>query len=148
MVDSDGLDRGLILNLWSAGSAGLRTAVEGAALATAVYLPLYSIRAVGGGDLKLMAAAGTLAGPPFWLVLFVVTALLGGVAAIAAVLVKRRLAHTAANISVTLQELLHFRAPHRSRPELDVSSGSGLRMPHCAIIALAALLCLIAARRG
>src|SRR5205085_10518848 len=45
---------------------GLRTAFLGAALAFAIYLPLFALRATGAGDLKLMVAVGAFTGPSNW----------------------------------------------------------------------------------
>src|SRR5687767_14252733 len=46
----------------------------GFGLALFVYLLFYVLRAMGGGDVKLMAAIGSIAGPQNWLILFVLTA--------------------------------------------------------------------------
>ena len=44
-----------------------------------VYVPLYLIRGMGAGDVKLMAAVGAIAGPGHWLGIFLATAVIGGV---------------------------------------------------------------------
>jgi prepilin peptidase CpaA len=128
---------GLLINTWLSGLRGGYFALTGTGLAIAVYIPLYLLRAVGGGDLKLMAAVGAIVGPAIWLVLFVIASLLGGVAAIVLVLAHARFAHTLSNVSVILRELLHLRQPYRTRPELDVTTNQGLRLPHGTLIAVA-----------
>jgi prepilin peptidase CpaA len=122
--------------------AGAREATLGMALALLIYIPLFALRAVGAGDVKLMAAVGSIAGPKAWIVIFLVTALAGGVMALVLVAVKGRIGHTLRNVGVLLTELVHLRAPYRVEPELDVSSNQGLRLPHGCTIAVGTLLCL------
>src|SRR5947209_11249935 len=54
---------GLGLNLALGGAAGGLTAVLGLGLGLAMLLPFYLLRAVGAGDVKLLAALGALLGP-------------------------------------------------------------------------------------
>jgi prepilin peptidase CpaA len=122
--------------------AGARDAALGAGLALLVYLPLFALRAVGGGDVKLMAAVGSLAGPKSWIAIFLITAISGGAIALVMIAVKGRMGRTLHNVGILLTELAHFRAPHRAEQELDVSSGQGLRLPHGCTIAAGTLLYL------
>jgi prepilin peptidase CpaA len=103
---------------------------------------LFALRAMGAGDVKLMAAAGAVAGPGNWLVIFLVTALLGGLAALVLVAVRGRVGRTARNIFIVFRELLHLRTPHQSRPELGVGGAGAVSLPHGAVIAAAGLLLL------
>ena len=119
---------------------GLRAAAFGALLAIAVYLPLYLLRAVGGGDLKLMAAIGSIAGPSNWLVIFVLASLIGGALALAVVLSRGRITTTLANIGAILARLVRLQAPYRDRPDLDVSNPAAIRLPHGVSIAIGVVL--------
>jgi prepilin peptidase CpaA len=116
-----------------------REAALGAGLALLIYIPLFALRAVGGGDVKLMAAVGSLAGPKAWIAIFLITALAGGVIALIMIAVKGRTARTLHNVGILLTELAHFRAPYRAEQELDVTNGQGLRLPHGCTIAVGAL---------
>lgn len=116
-----------------------REAALGAGLALLIYIPLFALRAVGGGDVKLMAAVGALAGPKSWIAIFLITALAGGAIALVMIAVKGRSARTLRNVGILLTELAHFRAPYRAEHELDVTSGQGLRLPHGCTIAVGAL---------
>ena len=58
------------------------------------YLLLYSLRAMGAGDVKLMAAVGAMVGPGHWLLIFMASAVAGGVLALLCVLWKGRLKTT------------------------------------------------------
>jgi prepilin peptidase CpaA len=119
-----------------------RQALLGAGLALLIYIPLFALRAMGGGDVKLMAAVGSIAGPKAWIAIFLITALAGGLIALVLIAVKGRFARTLRNVGVILTELAHFRAPHQAEQELDVTSGKGLRLPHGCTIAVGTLLYL------
>jgi prepilin peptidase CpaA len=122
--------------------AGAREAALGAGLALLIYIPLFALRAVGGGDVKLMAAVGSIAGPKSWIAIFLITSILGGAIALVMIAVKGRTGRTLRNVGILLTELTRMRAPYRVEPELDVSSGQGLRLPHGCTIAAGVLLYL------
>lgn len=122
--------------------AGVREALLGTGLALLVYVPLFALRAVGGGDVKLMAAVGSMAGPKAWIAIFLVTAIAGGVIAIVLIVVKGRMRRTLRNVGVLLTEMVHLRAPHKVEEELDVTSGKALRLPHGCTIAVGTLVYL------
>jgi prepilin peptidase CpaA len=121
---------------------GLKTALLGAALAFAIYLPLFALRAMGAGDLKLMVAIGAFTGPFNWIVVFMITSILGGVLALALLLYRGQLGRTLGNVIFILRELLHLRAPYRARPDLDVAHPGAVRLPHGVAIAGGTLLFL------
>jgi prepilin peptidase CpaA len=133
---------GLALNLLLFGLAGLERAALGLGLALLIYFPLYLLRAMGAGDAKLMAAIGSIVGPGNWIVLFMVTAILGGITALIVLLFARRVRKTFWNVGWIMNEVAHFRAPYHSSEELDVRSSSGMRLPHGAVIALGAIVFL------
>jgi prepilin peptidase CpaA len=135
---------GIAVNLALAHRPGLWTSLEGLGLALLIYLPLYLLRGVGGGDLKLMAAIGAIVGPIHWFWIWIFTALLGGVAALVLVIAKGRLRATLANVWAILTSLARGRAPHLEHPDLDVRRESTLRLPHGVVIAAATLIFLLA----
>ena len=83
-----GLVLGIGLNTFLFDLEGLKRAALGMGLALLIYFPLYALRAMGAGDAKLMAAVGSIVGWQNWIVLFVVTALLGGLTAGARVRIR------------------------------------------------------------
>jgi prepilin peptidase CpaA len=121
---------------------GAREALLGTGLALLIYVPLFALRAMGAGDVKLMAAVGSIAGPRAWIAIFLVTAIAGGVIALVLIAVKGRMRRTFRNVGVVLTELVHLRAPHQVEEELDVSSGKALRLPHGCTIAVGTLVYL------
>jgi len=133
-----GIVAGFSWNIYSAGWSGLGHAAAGLGLGFALYFPLYLLRARGAGDVKLLAAVGSVTGPGncFWV--FLLTALLGGLIAMVVLLLHKRVRHTFFNLSWIMSDLLKMRAPYRSSDELDVTTAKGMRLPHGAMIAVGA----------
>jgi prepilin peptidase CpaA len=131
-----GVILGFAANTCLYGFPGLYLAAQGMGLALLVYVPLFLVRGMGAGDVKLMAAVGCLAGPLPWFYIFIVTSLLGGVLAVALALSRGRLRRTLANLLFIVQQVLLFRAPHLGREALDVRNPEALRLPHGAVIAV------------
>jgi prepilin peptidase CpaA len=141
-LNLSGLILGIGLNALP-GQIGITRALGGLACALAVYIPLYLVRGMGAGDVKLMAAVGSLAGPANWIGIFIVTAILGGIAALALITVKRRFQETVLNVGTLVGELGHRRLPASADEKLDVRSPRALRMPHGTIIAAGSILFLL-----
>ena len=142
-VSVSGIVLGLGCNTLLLGFAGLREAVLGLLCALAVYVPLYVVRGMGAGDVKLMAAVGAIAGPRAWLEIFVVTALIGGIVSLAVVTSKQRFRRTLGNVGLIATELMQFRTPAHSDPRLDYRHRDALRLPHGAAIAGGAIVFLL-----
>ena len=68
---------GIVLGFWEDGTSGLGMSVSGLVLGFALLLPGYLLRMTGGGDLKLMAAVGSLLGPRLILYAFLLYILAG-----------------------------------------------------------------------
>ena len=125
---------------------GLLHSLKGIGLGFAVYLALYSLRAMGAGDVKLMAAVGSLVGWQDWFGVFLITAIIGGVLAVAASVVKGRLRKTLFNVSFILSEMKHGRPAYLKNEELDVKSNKAMRMPHGVVIAVGTVVFLAFSR--
>jgi prepilin peptidase CpaA len=121
---------------------GLWFALKGLALGFGIYLVLYALRAMGAGDVKLMGAVGAVVGWHDWIGVFLLTALIGGLAAIILALVRKRLGETFWNLGFILSELKSGRPAYLGKEELDVKSPKALGLPHGAIIAVAAIVFL------
>jgi prepilin peptidase CpaA len=138
-LNLSGVVLGVGLNMLVSQGAGLKQSLLGLGLALLVYLPLFSIRAMGAGDAKLMAAVGSIAGPHDWLIIFLLTAIFGGIASLAVVLTKGRVLVTLQNLGTITNELLHARAPYIKDPSLDVHDKRSVGLPHGAVIAVGSL---------
>jgi prepilin peptidase CpaA len=129
------------------GWPGLRFSLIGLAVAFGVYLALYALRAMGAGDVKLMAALGSMVGWEDWFGVFIITAILGGVMALILVTAKKRMAKTFYNVGYILTEMKSGRPAYIGREELDVKSPNALGLPHGAVIAVGTLFFLAVAVR-
>lgn len=134
-LSSSGIILGFGLNTLFFGRQGLMAAALGFLCALVVYVPLYLVRGMGAGDVKLMAAVGAMAGPHNWVEIFLATAILGGIVSLIVITLKKRFHRTLLNLAVIVAELLRFRVPSASEEHLDVRNEKALRLPHGAVIA-------------
>jgi len=132
----------LINGLIGIPEGGLLFALQGLAAGFGVYMVLYVLRAMGAGDVKLMAAVGALVGYQRWFGIFFVTAIVGGIMALLLVTVRRRLTKTLWNVGFILSEMGHGRPAYVGKEELDVRSPRAFGLPHGAVIAVATVFYL------
>ena len=142
-LNLSGVILGLGLNAYLFSGRGVIAAGLGLLLALAIYTPLYALRGMGAGDVKLMAAIGAIAGPRDWFAIFLTTALLGGVISILLVVLRKRFRQTFENIATILRELWHRRAPIAANQQLDIRNQKSLKLPHGAVIAAGVCLFLL-----
>ena len=139
-----GLVLGLGLNTFWFQWRGARASLMGIGLAFLIYFPLYLLRGMGAGDVKLMAAIGAIVGAANWFGIFIVSSLLGGVVAIVLLLSRGRLMNSLWNIGFLFQRLFSLKAPY-AREELDISSPKSIKLPHGVAIAGGSVIFLAAA---
>ena len=94
---------------------------------------------MGGGDVKLMAAVGALAGPRDWFTIFILASILGGAFALALLFLRSSMGRTLDNVWHILTNLVRLRAPYASKPDLDIGSPKAMTMPHGVAIAAGTL---------
>jgi prepilin peptidase CpaA len=131
-----GVLAGFGLNAMLLGWSGLSASGLGLALAFALYFPLYLLRGMGAGDVKLMAALGSLLGPMNWFWVFVYTAFAGGIFVVTVLPFQGRFKRVITNVGYAVWEMIHFRPPYLRTEELDVRSDKSFRLPHGVFIAL------------
>jgi prepilin peptidase CpaA len=147
-----GVAIGLTLNAYQYGALpsatirgswqGLVFSVTGLLVGFGVYLMLYLLRAMGAGDVKLMAAIGSIVGWQNWFGIFLITAVTGGVLSIVVSIAKGRLGKTLFNVGFILHEMKSLRPAYLKNEELDVKSDKALRLPHGVVIAVGTLIFL------
>ena len=121
------------------GLAGLKSGAIGMLVAGGLFLLLYQLGAMGGGDMKLMAAVGACVGSTQVLRLILVSALAGGVLAIGRIIFRNVVGETIRNtMRLVFYRLTSGLQPH---PELNVQSVSSQRVPYGVAIAVGALSC-------
>ena len=87
---------GLGLAVFGLGSISVGAAVLGCVVGLVLMLPGHALGATGGGDVKLMAAVGSLLGPLVVVNAVLFTAVAGGVLAVTVAIQRRRLGTTLA----------------------------------------------------
>lgn len=143
-----GVVLGIAMNaVIGAPEGGLVFSLVGLAVAFGIYVLLYAVRAMGAGDVKLMAAVGALVGWERWFGIFFVTALIGGVMALILVLAKGRLKKTMFNMGFIFSEMTSGRAAYLRNEELDVKNKKALGLPHGAVIAVGTVFYLAISAR-
>ena len=102
-----GLLGALGLHLWLMPPLALLTHLLGGfATCLAMFLPLYLMRAMAAGDVKLMATVGSFSGPALGLEIGLATYCAGGLLALGILLVKGQLRVALGNASAVLRPLL------------------------------------------
>lgn len=131
---------GLALHFSLGGWRELTTAAGGGLLCGFIFLLFHLAGGMGGGDVKLITAAGCTAGLALIAPLLLGTSIAGGVMAIGLALYHRRLKQTFMNLGALV---VHHRtsglAPHS---EFHVGNARTLRLPYALAIAVGSALCL------
>jgi prepilin peptidase CpaA len=99
-----GMVCGLLVNV-APGGAGILSALGGLAIGLAVLLPMYVLRVMGAGDVKLMAAAGAFLGTSEILYAILFTFIAGGVFALVFALWHRAFLRMAANVGGVVRSM-------------------------------------------
>ncbi len=81
---------GWAFNTWAFGWEGLGISLLGTIVGLALLMPAYAIGGMGAGDVKLLAGVGAWVGSSVTFYSFCVSAIIGGVIAVAMVLLQRR----------------------------------------------------------
>lgn len=81
---------------------GAWVALQGLGLGLALFLPLYLVRAMGAGDVKLMAMAGAFVGPQLIIGATLATLVAGGIMAVMATLRQRAFWRLIENLKMML----------------------------------------------
>lgn len=121
---------------------GLTQSMGGLAIALACLLPLYALRAMGAGDVKLMGAAGTLLGMKGAFVAALYTLALGGLLTLAYAWKAGALTRLFANLRLFAYASA-VRIAGKSAPSMDDMPLTQLRAPYALAIAGGVLLQLL-----
>jgi prepilin peptidase CpaA len=121
----------------SAGLSGLAHAVGGILLALALLLPLYALRLIGAGDVKLAAAIGGYTGAVGIVEVLITSAILAGLFAIAYAAHGKRLRALNANIARFMLNAW-MTAAHGIPQDLRIKRSIG-SMPYAPCLALGCL---------
>lgn len=122
-------------------------ALGGIAVGFAALCPLYALRAMGAGDVKLMMMVGAFLGPLQTLGAVVLTFAAGGVLALVMALWQRSFAQLALNLRYMLGASA-VRAADGDGPRIEPLHHTAGRMPYAVAIAIGTLLQLLLVRSG
>lgn len=137
-----GLFSATVLHLFSASPVHLiSVGLAGCAVGLLVFLPLYLLRGMAAGDVKLMATVGAFTGPVLALEIALAAFCAGGVMALVMVFKQRRWGDFAANMR-TLLRPLYMRAIGMPYIREPFPAGSVGGMPYGVAIASATCLML------
>nr|WP_281722351.1 prepilin peptidase [Nitrosomonas nitrosa] len=124
------------------GSIGIATSLGGLGVGLVTLLPLYMLRAMGAGDIKLMAMVGAFVGPPSILMITVYVLLAGGILALSVALLRGKFSKLIDNLKFML--FLRLAGTSTMSPitteNLHQSAG---KLPYGVAIAAGTLFCLV-----
>ncbi|MBM0106083.1 prepilin peptidase [Steroidobacter sp. S1-65] len=134
---------GLSSQLWLHGEDGLLTALGGAAVGFAMFLPFYVLRAFGAGDVKAMATVGIFLGLEHTLLAVGMTLMAGTVLGLCVLLFKPTHARATMHrlFGLLLAPVVSMRNSRRTR---DATS---LRFPYGVAIACGTAVALLITTR-
>lgn len=121
----------------AAPGAAIASALGGALVGFGVFVPLYVLRGMAAGDVKLMATVGLFLGPSETLHACILTWCAGGVMALLIILFTRRWSAAFTNLRNMLLPLLMRLSP--LRPETRLVRESVGSMPYGLAIAVSTL---------
>jgi prepilin peptidase CpaA len=138
---------GLLLHFSLGGWRQLGSAAAGGLLCGLIFLVFHLAGGMGGGDVKLITAAGCIAGLSLVAPLLILTSLAGGAMAVGLALYHRRLKQTMFNMcALVAHHGIAGLAPH---PDFNLDNAQALRLPYAMAIAAgsALSLCLLIVQR-
>lgn len=127
--------------------AGLLMALAGLALGLVLLMPMYMMKALGAGDVKMMAMIGAFLGPRPVFIAMLLTFLSGGVMALAVAAWHGSLRKVGSNtFHLLLQSLL--RGVNGHMPQVDKPAVATGKLPYAIAIATGTTLYLALAAAG
>lgn len=132
---------GLFVRAWLTSWPGVEAGLVGVAIAGGVLFLPFLARGIGGGDVKLMAAAGAWVGMEHALALITATAIGGGFLAIGYIVFHKRTGATVLRVGQLVR--FHLVSGIRPHPDIGMPSADSLRFPYSLAIATGALFVFV-----
>jgi prepilin peptidase CpaA len=130
----------VLFHLATGGWSAAGWSVAGLFLGAALFFPMFALRGMGAGDVKLLAAIGAWLGPGQVAIVALATSIAGGVIAVIVALGHGYLRKALTNLYLVL---LHWRiAGVRPLPELTLEKASGPRLAYAFPIAIGTVVTL------
>jgi prepilin peptidase CpaA len=138
---------GALFQIFAPGGAGWTSALAGIAVGMGIFLPLYALRAMGAGDVKLMGMVGAYLGPMGAFTAAVYVCVAGGVLALAMALLKGQLGRLCWNLRTMLTGSI-LGAVIGGRMEVVAPAASIGKLPYAVAIALGTFAYVLLACAG
>lgn len=132
-----GLAVGFVVNGLADGWPGLKASLLGAGLGLAILLPFVLLRALGGGDWKLVGALGAFLGPGRLVEVLIGSMLVAGVMALVVIVYKGRIRQSLRNMAHMLGSLVTLRLPG---PEVSLDNPESAKVPFGVAVAVTVVL--------
>jgi prepilin peptidase CpaA len=130
----------LLFHLLTGGWSAAGWSIAGCLLGFFLFFPLFALRGMGAGDVKLLAAVGAWLGPSQVLIVALATSLAGGVIALAVALGHGYLKAACRNVWVLL---VHWRVTGvRPLEDVTLTGSRGPRLAYAVPIAIGTLVTL------
>lgn len=122
-ISASTLAYGITAHFWIEGGRGVVMSLGGMALGGTILLVPYLLGGMGAGDVKLLAAIGSVVGPSEIMVVFILAALAGGLLALFVVVWRKQLVGTAIRF---MQLFIDLRSPGKLSEEGSVGIPYGV----------------------
>ena len=124
----------LLFHVSTGGRSGLTTSVGGWMLGAALFFPVFALRGMGAGDVKLLAAIGAWLGPLPVVSVALISTIAGGAIAVVVSLIHGYLRTALTNLWVLL---MHWRISGiRPLPSITLEGARGPRLAYAFPIAI------------
>jgi prepilin peptidase CpaA len=131
---------GVVFHGLNGGWSAAGTSVAGWFVGAVLFFPIFALRGMGAGDVKLLAAIGAWVGPAQVAVVAVVTSIAGGILGVVVALVHGYLKTALANMRALL---MHWRVMGvRPLPEITLEGTRGPRLAYAVPIAIGTMVTL------
>jgi len=142
-----GLISSLGMQLFFGSGGGVSAWGLGILTGFGLFLPLYMVRAMGAGDVKLMAMVGGFFGPVGAAGVVLTTLVAGGILAVGVALWSGALRHTMANVRILVTQTI-FKTFRDGVVQTDALSSSAGDLPYAVAIAAGTFVHLVLVRSG
>lgn len=137
-----GLLIGLVLNVYIMGFEGVMFWLKGCALALLLFLPLYVMRGMAAGDVKLMMVVGGMLGLPLIIDVMLYVYIAGGLLALLFVLFRKQGLKLWKNVKMMMfNQVVRVRTGVDMHMHLDGEQSVG-KMPYAVAIVVGTLFAL------
>lgn len=138
---------GLAYQTYSTYGIGAMASIQGLAVGLAAFMPLYLLRAMGAGDVKLMAMVGTYLGPLSTLGAVLTVFIAGGVLAMAAAVRNRALPRLYENLRYIMADV-GMKIMVGGAAQVDAVPVSAGKLPYAIAIAAGTAIHIYLLRTG